>query len=124
MIRIAAVLCALSTIFGGPAFAAAPCWVPAVRALPNQTLQRDMLVVSGKSCTLVVINSSGPMYTAHLIAPPSSGRVSIRGARVTYISRSGYVGGDHFVFAREGIDGMNQRTVWTVEMNVRVTDRL
>jgi hypothetical protein len=83
-----------------------------------------MLVVSGKSCSLVVFQSQGPMYTARLIESPSSGHVSIRGARVTYISRPGYLGDDHFTFAREGIDQMNQRTTWTIEMNVQVKDRL
>jgi hypothetical protein len=124
MIRVAGALCAWLTIFCNPAFAAARCWLPPMAILANQTTQRDMLVVSGKPCSLVVVRSTGPMYTAHLIAAPSSGHVSIQGARVTYVSRSGYVGDDHFIFSREGINGMNQRATWTVEMNVHVRDRL
>ena len=123
MIRIAGVLCVGLTTFCSPAFAAGPCWLPPMPVLPNQTTQRQMLVVSGKPCSLVVYSSPGPVNTAHLIAPPSRGHVSIRGARVTYVSRPGYMGDDHFIFSREGL-WMNQRTIWTVEMNVHVRDRL
>jgi len=70
--------------------------------LPNQT-QRGMLVVSGKPCSLVVVSSPGPVNTARLIAPPSRGHVSIQGARVTCVSRAGYLAEDHFIFSREGI---------------------
>jgi len=124
MIRVAGALCGWLTIFCSHASAAAPCWLPRMGLLPDQTVQRDMLVVSGKPCSLVVVRSSGPVFTAHLIAPPSSGHVSIGGGRVTYVSRSGYVGEDHFIFSREGIDGRNQHSVWTVEMRVHVKDRL
>ena len=123
MIRVAGVLCACLTIFCSPAVAAPPCWLPPKPVLPNQTTQRDMLVVSGKPCGLVVNSSPGPVNTAHLIAPPSSGHVSIQGARVTYVSRPGYVGEDHFIFSREGT-WRNQRTIWTVDMSVHVKDRL
>jgi hypothetical protein len=124
MTRVARVLCAWLTIFCSPAFAAAPCWVPPTPVLANQTVQRQMLVVSGKPCSMVVVRSGGPTPTAHLIAPPSSGHVSIQGGRVTYVSRPGYLGDDHFIFSREGINEMNQRAVWTVEMNVHVKDHL
>jgi hypothetical protein len=123
MIRAAGVLCIWLSIVCSPAFAAT-CWLPPMRPLPDQTIQRDMLVVSGKRCSLVVILSPGPMPSVRLIAPPRSGRVSIRGGRITYAARPGYVGDDHFIFAREGINAMYRRVTWTVEMNVLVKKRL
>jgi len=123
MIRAAGVVCVWLSIFCSPAFAAT-CWLPPVRPLANQTIQRDMLVVSGKRCSLVVILSPGPMPSVRLIAPPRSGRVSIRGGRITYVSSPRYVGDDHFIFAREGMDAMYRPVTWTVEMNVLVRKRL
>jgi hypothetical protein len=64
------------------------------------------------------------MYSVRLIAPPRSGRISIRGGRITYVSRPRYLGDIHFVFAREGKDQMYRSVTWTVEMNVHVKDRL
>jgi hypothetical protein len=123
MIRAAAVLCAWLSIVCSPAFAAS-CWLPLVRPLANQTVKRDMLVVSGKRCSLVVLLSPGPMYSVRLIAPPRSGRISIRGGRITYVSHPGYLGDDHFIFAREGTDPMYRPVTWTIEMNVHVKERL
>jgi hypothetical protein len=53
MVRVTGALCAWLAIFCSPAFAAAPCWLPPMAVLANQTVQRDMLVVSGKPCSLV-----------------------------------------------------------------------
>jgi hypothetical protein len=83
-----------------------------------------MVVVSGKQCSLVVANSMWAMPSARLLAPPTAGRVTIRGGRVTYIARQGYVGDDRFTFIREGTDEMNQPASWTVEINVQVKERL
>jgi hypothetical protein len=123
MIRAAAVLSAWLSIVSSPAIAAS-CWLPPVRPLANQTVQRDMLVVSGKRCSLVVLRSPGPMYSVRLIAPPRSGRASIRGGRITYVSRPRYLGDDHFIFARDGKDEMYRPVTWTIEMNVHVKERL
>ena len=85
MTRAAGTLCVWLTIFCSPALATS-CWVPAARTLANQTVQRDMFVVSGKPCSLVVFRSPGPMPSVRLVAPPRSGRISIRGDRITYVS--------------------------------------
>jgi hypothetical protein len=123
MFRAAVVLCVWLSFVCTPAFATS-CWTPTTRILANQTVQRDMFLVSGKRCSLVVLRSLGPIYSARLIAPPRSGRVSIRGGRITYVSRPGYLGDDHFMFAREGTDPMNRPVTWTIEMNVHVKERL
>jgi hypothetical protein len=123
MIRAAAVLCVWLSFVSSPALAAS-CWLPPVAPLANQTVQRDMLVVSGKRCSLVVLRSPGPMYSVRLIAPPRNGRISTRGGRITYVSRPSYLGDDHFIFAREGKDQMYRPVTWTIEMNVHVKERL
>jgi hypothetical protein len=64
------------------------------------------------------------MRGVRLIAPPASGRVAISGQRITYISRQGYLGSDHFVFVREGRDSNNQPVTWTIDMSVEVKERL
>ena len=46
------------------------------------------------------------------------------GQRITYVSHQGYLGNDHFVFAREGKDRFNQPATWTIEVNVEVKERL
>jgi hypothetical protein len=123
MIKAVGGLCVWLSIVCSPAFATT-CWVPRERPLANQTVQRDMLVVSGKRCSLALILSQGPMYSVRLIAPPSNGRASIRGSRITYVSRPGYLGEDHFIFAREGADPTNRPATWTIEMKVQVKERL
>jgi hypothetical protein len=106
-----------------PAFAVS-CWVPVVQPVPGEIIQRDMFIVSGKRCTMVVGRSLGPMYGVRLIAPPGNGRISTGSGRITYMSREGYFGDDRFVFARDGIDSMNKPMTWTIDMHVHVKQRL
>jgi hypothetical protein len=116
VIRAAAVWCVWLSIVCSPAWSAS-CVVPRIEVLANQTVQRDIFAVSGQPCNLAVA-----WGRARLIAPPRSGRVSIRGSRVTYVSRPGYVGDDHFIFAREGTDSVDRpAATWTVETNVHVS---
>jgi hypothetical protein len=122
--RVAGLLCVwLMVPRASPAFAA-NCWAPTAGILANQTMQRTMQVVGGRRCSLVVARTLGSISGARLTVPPTTGRVSVQGGRVTYFSRPGYLGEDRFVFAREGKDRFNQPATWTIEVNVQVKERL
>jgi hypothetical protein len=118
VIRAAAVWCVWLSIVCSPAWSAS-CGAPHTKLLANQTVQRDLFVVSGKPCDIVA--GLGHMHSVRLIAPPKSGRVSIHGTRVTYVSRQGYAGDDHFIYARQGTDAVDRPATWTVETNVHVS---
>jgi hypothetical protein len=123
MTRVAGLLCVLLSLVCSPALATT-CWVPKTPVSTGNNYQRNMFVVSGKWCGLVLLNTPGPMRGVRLIAPPTSGRVVISGQRITYVSRRGYLGHDHFVFVREGMDSGNRSVTWTIDMSVEVKERL
>jgi hypothetical protein len=123
MIRAAGLLCICLSVVCSPAFAT-NCWVPKTPLSTGNAYQRNMFVVSGKSCSLVLLNTPGPMRGVRLIAPPASGRVVISGQPITYVSHQGYLGNDHFVFVREGMDADNRSATWTIDMSVEVKERL
>jgi hypothetical protein len=100
------------------------CIVPNIRTLNNQTVSGTMYAVSGKRCSIVVTRSAGPVFSSRLVSPPRNGSVSVQGMRVVYTSRPGFVGEDRFVYARQGMDALNQSITRTVEVNVKVSDRL
>jgi hypothetical protein len=120
MIRVVGLLLAA---FCGPA-SAASCWGTTVRHVTDQTVRGDMYVVSGKPCSRVLLRSRGPTFSVRVMEQPTHGRVSVRGLRVVYVSRPGFIGDDRFVYAWEGNDTLNQPRTNTVEMHVRVSDRL
>ena len=66
----------------------------------------------------------GPIHSARLLSRPSKGSVSIDGNRVVYTSTAGYVGDDHFTYARQGLNTRNQPITRTVVVNVKVSAQL
>lgn len=101
--------------------AASACSVPYIRTLNNQTVDGRMTVRSGKTCSIVLRRSSGPTYTTRVVQRATNGSVHIDGSnRIVYKSRLGYVGGDAFVYARDGLDTRNNRVTRTVRIAVRV----
>jgi hypothetical protein len=106
-----------------PASASRSCHVPFIHTPNNQTVRGTMFVVAGKRCSISLRRSLGPIYNTHLVAGARNGRVSVNGYRVTYVSRPGYVGEDHFVYAREGLSTRNQPITRTVEVTVKVAER-
>ena len=123
MIRAVGLLCVWLSVGCGSALAA-DCWVPDIRTLDNQTVQGNMFVVSGKRCSIVMIRSPGPIQSLSLVASPSHGNVLVQGGRLIYTPRSGYLGEDHFTYAREGKDLENRPIKRTVEISVQVKERL
>jgi hypothetical protein len=123
MIKTIGILLLWLFALSGTASASSSCHVPFIRTLDNQTVQGRMLVVSGKRCSIRLVRSSGPIYSAHLVANPNNGGVSINGDRITYVSRSGYTGDDRFVYARKGLDTRNHPITRTVEVTVKVAAR-
>ena len=123
MTRAAGLLCVCLSFVSGPAFAM-DCWVPDIRTLDNQTVQGNMFVVSGKRCSIVMLRSPGPIQGVSLVAPPSHGNVLVQGGRLIYTPRSGYLGEDRFVYAREGKDLENRPIKRTVEISVQVKEHL
>jgi hypothetical protein len=123
MIRFTGLLCLLLSVLSGPALAGS-CVVPYIRTIDNQTANGTMYVVSGKRCSIVLLRSAGPMHSAKLVSRPSNGSVSIDGGRVVYVSSAGYVGDDHFTYARQGLNALNQPVTRTINVNVKVSARL
>ena len=123
MIRFAVLLCLMLSGLSGPALAGS-CVVPYIRTLDNQTVSGTMYVVSGKQCSIVLQRSAGPIHGVKLVSRPSKGSVSINGGRVVYVSSAGYVGDDHFTYARHGLNALNQPITRTVDVNVKVSARL
>jgi hypothetical protein len=120
MIRFPGVCCFWLLAASDAALAASGCIVPNIRTLDNQTVQGTMYAASGKRCSIVVNRSAGPVYTTRLVTQARNGSVSVSGQRVVYVSRPGYAGNDHFVYARSGMDGANRPTTRTVEVSVIV----
>jgi hypothetical protein len=123
MIRFAGLLCLLLSVLSGPALAGS-CVVPNIRALDNQTVNGTMYVVSGKQCGIVLLGSPGPIHSSKLVSRPRYGSVLINGGRVVYVSSPGYIGDDHFTYARQGLNALNQPITRTVDVNVKVSARL
>jgi hypothetical protein len=120
MIRFAGLLCLLLSVFSGPALARS-CAVPVIRELDNQTVDGTMYAVSGKRCGIALMLSAGPIHSAKLVSRPSKGSVSIDGNRLVYTSTAGYIGDDHFTYARQGLNTRNQPITRTVVVNVKVS---
>ena len=100
------------------------CVVPSIQTLDNQTVSGAIYVVSGKSCSIILARSPGPIQSVQLITPPASGKVSISGGRVIYTARPGFVGDDRFVYARRGLNPVNRPISRTVDVAVKVTSSL
>ena len=80
-----------------------------------------MFVVSGKRCNIALIRTDGgPIFSTRLVALAKNGSVSVSGNRIFYVSRPGYAGDDHFVYARQGMDMINRPVTRTVDISVRV----
>ncbi len=103
---------------------AGTCSVPFIRTLNNQTVEGTMFAVTGKRCSIILTRSMGPTFGTRLVSPPSNGAVSISGNRIVYVSRPGFVGEDHLVYAREGQDMLNHPVTRTVNLTVKVAGRL
>jgi hypothetical protein len=102
------------------ASAASRCDVPLIRTLDNQTVSGTMYAVSGKPCSITVRFTNGPMETAAVVQNASNGHVTASGQKITYISRVGFVGEDHFTYARHGVNNLNTPVVRTVSVTVQV----
>jgi hypothetical protein len=82
-----------------------------------------MVLNSGEHCTVVLKYSAGPTYGFHTVQPPSHGSVSVGNNRITYRSRSGYVGADLFVFETRGETLYGTPRKSTYRIHVTVTSR-
>ena len=123
MIRFAGLTCLLLSVLSGPALAAS-CVVPFIRTLDNQTVTGTMYVVSGKRCSIILQRSAGPILGVKLVSGARNGSVSINGGHVVYVSSAGFVGDDHFTYARHGMNALNQPITRTVDVNVKVSTQL
>ena len=121
LIRTVGVLCFWLPAMCGAAQASRHCFVPFIRTLNNQTVPGTMYVMSGKRCSLVMLRSRGPTFITRLVAQAEHGHVSVEGNRVVYVSRPGFVGSDHFVYLKAGLDTINRPVSRTVEVSVNVT---
>jgi len=111
------------SVMAGPAVAAS-CVVPFIKTLDNQTVSGTMYAASGKRCSITVVRTPGPIFSARVVTQPSNGSVSVNGNRVVYLSRPGYVGDDRFVYVRQGQDAINRPITRTVDVSVKISSRL
>lgn len=123
MIKAIGAACVILAVLGSEAWAA-NCDGRRFPTLNNQTVPGWLYAVSGKRCSINVARSKGPVFGAKLVSPPSHGTASIRGTRVFYVSRPGFIGEDHFSFALIGQDMLNNPITRTVDMTVQVSDHL
>jgi hypothetical protein len=119
MIRIAGVVCLFLSAFSETALART-CYFPSIRTLDNQTVNGTMWAFSGKRCSVSLGRSRGPIFSTRLIERPNHGSASVKGNRVIYLSRPGYVGEDRLVYARYGMDMINQPVTRTIILTVKV----
>ncbi len=68
----------------------------------DQAVDARMVLSSGEHCTVVLKYLRRPDLRVPTVQPPSHGSVSVGTNRITYRSRSGYVGADLFVFETRG----------------------
>jgi hypothetical protein len=114
-------LACLMLVAGG-AEAGARCLVPTIHAINNQTVDGSMTVSSGAPCRIKLKTSSGPTHGAHIVQRPSQGTATIDGRNIiVYRSRSGFVGGDSFTYARTGEGRGGDAVTRTVRVAVTVT---
>jgi hypothetical protein len=106
----------------GLAEATAKCSVPRIGTLRDQTVDGYMTVESGKRCSIKMIGSAGPTYSAEIVQRPSNGTVTVDGRnRIVYRSRAGFTGSDTFTYARQGLSPRGVPATRTVRIAVTVT---
>jgi hypothetical protein len=123
VIKAAALSCVL-TIALSAAASAANCRVPLIRTLENQTVQGHMFARTGQRCSISLHGSRGPMFGIRVLSSPSNGVVAVQGQQIVYRSKPGYVGEDHFAYARQGADPLNRPVTKGVEVTVHVSQKL
>src|SRR6266480_185517 len=93
---------------------AARCVVPFIRTLDNQTVIGTIFTSTGSPCHIGLARSRGPMSSVQLLENAKNGTVRVSGGSIFYVSRSNFVGEDHFTYARHGMNDVNQPVVRTV----------
>ena len=122
MAKVAAITLLFLLGLSSPA-SARTCIVPYIKTLHNQTSYGTMYATSGQRCAIRILRSPGPTFNTRLVANAKNGVVRISGHSVIYASRPGYVGDDHFVYSRQGLDERNQQSTRTVDITVKVATR-
>jgi hypothetical protein len=103
--------------------AEAKCSMANFEGFSNQAVDGRLVVSSGAHCTIQLKYSAGPTYGFRTVQPPSHGSVSVGNNRITYRSRSGYVGTDLFVFESRGESLYGTPSTYTARVYVTVTAR-
>ncbi len=80
-----------------------------------------MFASTGKSCSIILIGSRGPMSGARVLSSPSHGTVAVEGHKIVYRSTPGFVGEDHFAYERQGANALNRPVTKGVEVTVHVS---
>ena len=102
------------------ASAAQRCSVPLIRLYDNQSVSATIYAFSGLPCSITLNSSRGPVFTTQVVQNAASGRVVVNGNRVIYTSRAGFVGEDHYTYARRGLTERNEPVMATVNVTVQV----
>ena len=114
-----ALIALMSILFGIDG--AVACSVPLIRTFANQTSTGYMSANSGKPCKINFVSASGPVYSTQIVQAPANGTAQVIPLQhVVYRSRAGFVGNDHFTYARRGLDKLGNPSVRTIEVAVTV----
>lgn len=100
--------------------AASTCWTPRFVSLVGQTVTAQMTAKSGRSCSIGLASSEGPVKSTRISARPSHGSAVANETRVSYTSKPGYAGEDSFTYSRELTDRYGKQGTKTVVVNVTV----
>jgi hypothetical protein len=102
--------------------AEAKCSLPTFEGFGgDQAVDARLVLSSGAHCTVQLKYSAGPTYGFQTVQPPSHGSVSVGNNRITYRSRSGYIGADLFVFETRGETLYGTPRKSTIRIHVTVT---
>src|SRR5690348_9175503 len=114
---IRTIVAALFIAAVSPGAAEAACTSRSMKMRDNETVSRIMIVQSGKSCTVRLGSSMGPMETTKVVKAPSHGTATVDASMaVKYAARAGYNGPDTFSYARIRRDRLNKPTVRTIDV--------
>jgi hypothetical protein len=109
---------ALSLAATGEALA---CLTSGVTGAPGETVDTQLVVKSGSSCSLPYRGGLTALNNQKLTQRPAHGTAVVTPLSLQYRPKAGYVGKDQFVVEINGNNFSNTPTVWRIRFNVIVT---
>jgi hypothetical protein len=117
--NLLALSCLLTFGATGPGLAA-DCEVPTIQTADNQTVDGKMTVKTGKSCSVGMGTGAAGIVDPEVTKRPKNGSAELRGFRVFYTPKKGFVGNDEFTYIRYQMDRWGNKAMRGVNMKVEV----